>query len=162
MFTLKKIERKDVLYVFSGLSNPDIIKYYGISFDTLEATQEQMIWYDDLLINDTGIWWKIVSKDNCFVGACGFNDMTKEKAEIGFWILPDFWKQGYAFAAVSLIVAFAFETLRLNQLEAFVDSRNRACLQLLSKLGFKHIKTYKNYEDTDGSLIDLELHVKVA
>ena len=38
---LRQFVASDLEVVFKGLSHPDIIKYYGISYDSLEATLEQ-------------------------------------------------------------------------------------------------------------------------
>lgn len=38
---LRRFQETDLIAVYKGLSHPDIIKYYGISFDNLEATKEQ-------------------------------------------------------------------------------------------------------------------------
>lgn len=87
---LRQIQQNDIQNIYNGLSNPEVIKYYGISFSTLEATNEQMIWFKNLEETETGIWWAIRSKENdMFYGAGGFNGLSKEhkKAEIGFWLL---------------------------------------------------------------------------
>ncbi|WP_010227264.1 GNAT family N-acetyltransferase [Gillisia marina] len=91
---LRSITAADQENIFRGLSHPEVIKYYGISFKTFEATEEQMIWFQDLEKNETGKWWAIFnSETNEFLGAGGFNDLSKDlkKAEIGFWLLPEFW-----------------------------------------------------------------------
>jgi ribosomal-protein-alanine N-acetyltransferase len=59
---LRQIIDSDLENIFKGLSHPEIIKYYGVSFDSLEKTKEQMTWYADLEKNDIGIWWSICSK----------------------------------------------------------------------------------------------------
>ena len=61
---LRQFIKSDVENVYKGLSHSDVIKYYGISFDSLEATEEQMHWFADLVRNKTGIWWAICSSDN--------------------------------------------------------------------------------------------------
>ena len=84
---LRQFADSDLENVFKGLSHPDIIKYYGISFNSMEATKEQMAWFADLEKNETGIWWAICSKeDGRFLGAGGLNNISKvnKKAEIGF------------------------------------------------------------------------------
>ncbi|GAO28574.1 GNAT family N-acetyltransferase [Geofilum rubicundum] len=86
-FVLRQFNRKDLENVYKGLSDPRVIKYYGISFDTLEATKEQITWFRDLEQNKAGIWWAICNKDDLnFIGAGGLNDLDKEnrKAEIGW------------------------------------------------------------------------------
>ncbi len=84
---LRQFADNDLENVFKGLSDPDVIKYYGVSFQTLESTKEQMTFFAGLEKNETGIWWAVCSSDNqTFYGAGGLNSLNKEhkKAEIGF------------------------------------------------------------------------------
>lgn len=161
---LRQLENNDLEKVFEGLSHPDVIKYYGISFDSLEATKEQMSWFADLEKHKTGIWWAICSVDNkTFYGAGGLNDMKKEhkKAEIGFWLLPEFWRQGIMTEAIPLICNFGFDTLGLHRIEGFVDSGNINCKQALAKLGFKHEGTMIDCEISKGKFISLDIYAKL-
>lgn len=74
---LRPLVESDIEYVFKGLSHPDIIKYYGVSFDSLEATKEQMHWFSSLEKERTGMWFAICSLDNkTFYGAGGLNDLS--------------------------------------------------------------------------------------
>lgn len=84
---LRQFTERDLENVFKGLSHPDIIRYYGVSYRTLEETREQMAFFADLEKNETGIWWAVCSPDNeTFYGGGGLNALSKEhrKAEIGF------------------------------------------------------------------------------
>lgn len=84
---LRQFIKSDLENVFKGLSDPEIIKYYGVSYQTLEDTKAQMKFFADLEKEETGIWWAICSLDNnIFYGAGGLNSLNKEhkKAEIGF------------------------------------------------------------------------------
>jgi len=95
-FLLRQFVPSDLEQVYIGLSDPEIIKYYGVSYKTLEDTKAQMQFFADLEKEGTGIWWAVCSKDNqTFYGAGGLNSVSKEhqKAEIGFWLLPAFWGQ---------------------------------------------------------------------
>ncbi|WWL45482.1 hypothetical protein V5O39_08385 [Pseudomonas parakoreensis] len=46
---MRRIHRRDVDAIFTGLSHPQVIAHYGVSYNSLEATDEQMRWYDALL-----------------------------------------------------------------------------------------------------------------
>jgi ribosomal-protein-alanine N-acetyltransferase len=108
---LRQFVDTDIENVFKGLSHPKIIRHYGISFDSLEATKEQMAWFADLEKAGTGMWFAVCSLDNkTFYGAGGLNSLNKEhkKAEIGFWLLPDFWGQGIMKEAMPLICDYGF------------------------------------------------------
>lgn len=65
-------------HVFKGLSDPAVTRYYGVNYDSLEATQAQMDFFAELERNGTGIWWAIGSPDGqAFYGAGGLNNLSK-------------------------------------------------------------------------------------
>ncbi|WP_245984008.1 GNAT family N-acetyltransferase [Gillisia mitskevichiae] len=161
---LRSIIDSDQENIFFGLSNPDVIKYYGISFNTFEATREQMIWFQNLEKNGTGKWWTIYSSiTGEFLGAAGFNDLNKElkKAEIGFWLLPEFWGKGYMQEAMPLICDYGFNELELIRIEGIVESENLNCKRAIEKLGFTLESTSRDSELKKGKLISLDTYIKL-
>jgi ribosomal-protein-alanine N-acetyltransferase len=161
---LQQIEQDDIQNIYNGLSNPDVIRYYGISFDTLKATEEQMIWFKNLEETKTGIWWKISSRYNkIFYGAGGFNGLSNEhkKAEIGFWLLPEFWGNGYMQEAFSLICSYGFDHLKLNRIEGFVDSENQNCKRAIEKMNFKLEGTMRECEFKNGKYLNVDIYSKL-
>ena len=161
---LRQFVDSDIENVFKGLSHPDIIKHYGISFASLEATKEQMIWFADLEKDGTGTWFAVCSLDNkTFYGAGGLNSLSKEhkKAEIGFWLLPDFWGQGIMKEAMPLICDFGFDKLGLHRIEGFVESENTNCKNAMAKLDFQHEGTMKDCEIKNGKFISLDIYAKI-
>ena len=161
---LRQFTPEDLQNVYSGLSNPKVIKYYGISFKTLEATKEQLTWFGDLEKNGTGIWWAICDKKtNTFLGAGGLNNLDKKnrKAEIGFWLLPEHWGQGILSEAFPLIVEYAFEHLNLHRIEGFVESRNSNCKRAMTKVGFELEGTMRDCEVKNDVFISLDIYAKV-
>lgn len=163
-FTLRRFSTNDLENVYKGLSHPDVIKYYGISFDSLEATKEQITWFRDLEKNETGIWWAICSKDGkTFYGAGGLNDVDKEhkKAEVGFWLLPEFWGRGIMTEIMPLICEYGFKKLGLHRIEGFVESENRNCKKGLSKLDFIYEGTMRDCEIKGGRYISLDIYAMI-
>lgn len=161
---LRQFVESDLENVFKGLSHPDIIKHYGISFDSLESTKEQMTWFADLEKNETGMWFAVCSIDNkTFYGAGGLNDLSKEhkKAEIGFWLLTDFWGQGIMKEAMPLICNYGFDKLELHRIEGFVESDNTNCKNAMAKLDFQHEGTMKDCEVKNGKFISLDIYSKI-
>lgn len=45
---LKEVDADDVVNIHRRLSDPEVIGYYALHFDTLQDTKEQMDWYVDL------------------------------------------------------------------------------------------------------------------
>jgi ribosomal-protein-alanine N-acetyltransferase len=157
---LRNLIDSDLENIHKGLSNPDVITYYGISFDSLEATKEQMKWFAD----EEQFWWAIYSKDNeTFYGAGGLNNLSKEhkKAEIGLWLLPDFWGKGIMTEALPLICNYGFEKLGIHRIEGFVESNNKNCKKAMSKLDFKFEGTMEDCEIKNGAFISLDIYAKL-
>lgn len=161
---LRQFDESDIENVFKGLSHIDVIKHYGISFDSLEATEEQMTWFADLEKDGTGMWFAVCSSDNkTFYGAGGLNSLSKEhkKAEIGFWLLPEFWGHGIMKEAMPLICDFGFNKLGLHRIEGFVESENVNCKNAMAKLDFQHEGTMKDCEIKNGKFISLDIYAKI-
>ena len=161
---LRQFADSDLENVFKGLSHPEVIKYYGVSFQTLEATKEQMLFFADLEKNETGIWFAICSDDNkTFYGAGGLNNVSKEhkKAEIGFWLIPNFWGHGIMKEAMPLICNYGFENLDLNRIEGFVELENTNCKNAMAKLDFQYEGTMKDCEIKNDKFISLDIYAKV-
>lgn len=157
---LREIESSDIEHVFKGLSHPDVIKHYGVSFQSLEATKEQMEWFAD----DAQKWFAICSIDNTeFYGAGGLNDISKEhhKAEIGLWLLPEYWGKGIMREVMPLICNYGFEELHLHRIEGFVDSQNTNCKKAMSKLDFVLEGTMRDCEIKNGKYISVDIYSRL-
>ena len=160
---LRQFIESDLENVFKGLSHPDIIKYYGVSYQTLESTKEQMDFFAGLERNETGIWWAVCSPDDkVFYGGGGLNNLSKEhkKAEIGFWLLTEFWGQGIMTEAMPLICNYGFENLGLHRIEGLVETDNINCKRAMAKLDFQHEGTMKDCEIKNGKFISLDVYAK--
>lgn len=157
---LRKITESDLENIYNGLSNSDVIRHYGISFSSLEATKEQMTWFAD----SKQCWWAICSIDNkTFYGAGGLNDLSKEhkKAEIGLWLLPEFWGKGIMTEVMPLICNYGFEKLGIHRIEGFVETENQNCKKAMAKLDFQHEGTMKDCEIKNGKLISVDIYAKL-
>ncbi|RYF22675.1 MAG: N-acetyltransferase [Flavobacteriales bacterium] len=160
---LRTIAQTDLSHVFEGLSNPQVIKYYGVNYTSLKDTEEQMQWFANLEVEETGKWWAICDKDNAsFYGAIGINNYSElhQKAELGFWLLPAYWGKGFVREAANAVLNYCFKTLNLHRVEAFVESENSNSKSVLSKLGFELEGVMKDCEIKNGQFISLAIFAK--
>jgi len=63
-------------------------------------------------------------------------DWDRSKAEIGYWITPSLWGQGFAPEAVHLLARVAFRDLKLHRIAAGTFEFNSASGRVLLKTGF--------------------------
>lgn len=156
---LREIDEKDLANVFEGLSHPEVIRYYGISYSSLEATLKQMEWFKE----ESQMWWAICSPDNrVFYGAAGLNDLDpqEKKAEIGFWLMPQYWGNGIISEVVPKVVDYGLKVLDLDRIEAFVETENTNSKRVMDKLGFRLEKTLWNCELKNEKPISLDVYIK--
>ncbi|MBL0260578.1 MAG: GNAT family N-acetyltransferase [Saprospiraceae bacterium] len=70
------------------------------------------------------------------IGTCGLFDREGlEGIDIGFALLPDFEKQGYAFEAASIMRDSAFELFGVRFLSAITTDDNHSSQKLITALG---------------------------
>jgi len=162
--SLRGIRAEDIDFIYEGLSDPRVTAYYAVAFPTLEATREQMDWYAEIWRQRSGLWWSIRRRESGeLVGAVGFNNYEagNRRAEIGYWLLPQFWGRGYASEALEVVIRAAFDELRLHRIEAYVEQGNTASGRLLDRLGFTHEGTLRECEFKDGTYIDLLVYARL-
>lgn len=153
MIRFKKIDSEDLEFIHNALSNPKVTRFYGVHFNSMEETLEQMLWYRALIENKTGIWWKVQDiKSGEWVGASGFNDWDhKQKiAEIGCWVLPDFWGRGFGSEIMSRTILFGFSEMKLRAINGFVESDNEGIKKVLKRLNFEHLSSKSETDPKTG------------
>ncbi|HEV7330713.1 MAG TPA: GNAT family N-acetyltransferase [Flavisolibacter sp.] len=158
---LQEIKPKDQAFIFEGLSHPEVIPYYGVRYNSFEATEAQMDWYSQLAEQGSGLAWKMVEKQTGEkVGVIAVYAYKPEhnKAEVGFWLLPQFWNKGYASEALQSVNDYWKKVKSLHRMEAFVEEGNTASSKLLEKAGFHYEGTMRDCEIKHGKYISLLIY----
>lgn len=70
-------------------------------------------------------------------------------AELGYWIAEEYWGNGFAVEASSVLIKRAFECLDVERVYASYRVENNQSKRVLEKLGFKYYTklTNTNYEN---------------
>ncbi len=159
-FLLRRIVQNDLSTVFAGLSDPRVIVNYGVSYESPEATQRQLDWFENIFNDRTGIWWGISDPTTTdgLLGACGLNDIVvpHKRAELGYWLLPELWGKGVARECVKAILSYAFGELGIHRVGADVDIENIRSSTLLESLGFQLEGIRRGCEIKNGVFLDLK------
>lgn len=157
-FILGQVEDSDLPFLYEGLSDPVAMPHNGVYFNSLDATRAQLRWYAKNWNEGTGIHWKISRKEEGnFIGVISVYHYKAEhnKAELGYWILPRFWRQGIASEVIAPVVRFWQQEKGLHRLEAFIEVGNEASVRLLEKSGFQCEGTMRDCEIKFGKYISL-------
>lgn len=149
---------KDVNEVFELRSNPETMKYIPrpLVKNNDEALAHIKMILDKIETNE-GINWAIRLKDNPkLIGIIGFYRLQPEnyRAEIGYMTLPQFHGKGYVPEAVTRLIKYGFEDLKLHSIEAVIAPENYASEKVLQKCGFTKEAHFKESEFYEGKFLD--------
>jgi len=164
-FLLQRIQPDDQQFIFEGLSHPDIIPFYGVRYDSFEDTKKQMEWYEKSYRDGTGGPWKIVDKitgEKIGVVAYYYHKAEHKKAEVGFWLLPEYWNKGVTTEVLKAVIEYCRKEKDIHRLEAFVEEGNIASSKVLEKLGFVYEGTMKDCEIKNGKYISLLIYALLS
>ena len=94
--------------------------------------------------------------DESFLGWCTLGRWNPDfrSASLGYCLDAAAWGHGYATEAAEALLAWAFDTLDLNRVQAEADTRNGASARVLEKLGFVHEGTLREDCVVDGVVSD--------
>ena len=67
----------------------------------------------------------------------GFSD-ENDNCEIGYELLTNFQRQGIMKEAVEKVIDYAFNTIKVQKIEAFFHRDNQSSIKLLEKFSFKN------------------------
>jgi RimJ/RimL family protein N-acetyltransferase len=85
----------------------------------------------------TDYTFAVLLKPGVLIGMCGVH--PKGGWELGYWFGRPFWGNGYATEAGGRVVAFAFDDLSADKLNAGWFHDNPASGRVLEKLGFRRV-----------------------
>ena len=139
---LREMTLDDVAFYFRHFNNNKVVE--GCCFPgpkSLDAAREELELYCIRPFRENrGIRWGVVRREgNSLIGTCGYYDWNKAacRAEIGYDLDPAHWGQGIMTEALCAVLKYGFERMRLNRVQAIIDSRNVRSMKLVGRLGFK-------------------------
>lgn len=95
------------------------------------------------------------------IGVHPFDDVHRKSAELGYWLGPAYWGQGFATEAVQVIVKYGFELLGLERIQAGVYAWNEASSRVLVKSGFDLEGCMRRHAYKDGKFVDVLLYARL-
>jgi RimJ/RimL family protein N-acetyltransferase len=87
-----------------------------------------------------GVWILTSKSTGAFVGRALLRNVNIERndeIELGYAVMPEFWKRGLATEVSQAILKIAFENLHLAGVIAFTLPTNHASRRVMEKLGMK-------------------------
>lgn len=160
---LSSIEKDDAPELLLLRSSEKVMEYIDKEkLKTLEETETLIKRVNEDAANNDGITWKISVKENPgkLIGTIGFWRIIKThyRAEVGYMLHPDFWKNGLMKEALQAVIDFGFNTIHLHSIEAHINPGNAASAGLLEKLNFVREAYFKEDYFFRGKFLDSAIY----
>lgn len=138
---LRALSMSDEKEIFRLRSDEGVNKYLDRTRSaSIEEVRDFILKRVSAINNKDVLYWAIAQKTNDrLVGTiCYFNISNEDrKAEIGFELLPEFQGAGIMREALSTVIEFGINTMKLQRIEAYVHCENARSITLLKKFNFK-------------------------
>ncbi len=162
---LRPITTKDVDLAFSYMSNSEISK--DMSWDA-HKSKLQTLEYLKTVCGDfkkgKSVTWAVFYNKR-FVGVFSIiailrkhRSLTYNRAEIAYWLGPEFQGKGIMTKAGNLVLGFAFNSLGLDKLVVGHHIGNEGSEKLIKRLGFRFTYYEKNMFSKNGKWIDCKFY----
>jgi RimJ/RimL family protein N-acetyltransferase len=154
---LRWLTLDDAELMLAVWNDPTFIRYVGDrQIRTIEAARASLEEGALKLFSDYGYgpFRVALLSDDTPVGVCGlFRRLGLDEPDIGFAILPGYWRKGFAYEAASAVVGHAKYDLHLARLTAIVSPENNASIALIEKLGLQFERMHRLPGDDDDVAI---------
>ncbi len=148
--TLRELLITDAQEIFVLRSDSEINKYLDRQLSN--SIDDARSFINKIKENNSLYWAITLSDSDKLIGTIclyGFSD-ENDKCEIGYELLTNFQKQGIMKEAVEKVIDYAFTTIKVRKIEAFLHKDNQSSINLLEKLSFRNAN---EPDDTNPDLI---------
>lgn len=138
---LDKAKSDDAAFFFQLMNSHNWIKYIGDREIYSEKSAADHI--ENKLIrsyneNGYGLYKMTLKANDIAIGICGFVKRDYlEHADLGFAVLPEYERKGYAYEAARAVLEYGTKVLLLEPILAITSPDNLVSQKLLAKLNFK-------------------------
>ncbi len=159
---LVEIKTIDAIDILKFRSNKEAMKYIGKPLAKEIFEIEKLIKsMEEGIATNTAIAWGISLKNSSTViGTIGFHKIESEhyRAEIGYMLHPNYWRQGLMEEAIECILGFGFLNLNFHSIQAVIDPNNIASAAILTKFNFVEEAYLRENYFFNGSFQDTAIY----
>lgn len=142
--TIRPLKIEDAYTSVKWRNDPQVFKYTGNTYDHAITLQEELTWIKKVIQVEDEYRCAILV-DNQYVGNIYLTHIHNGKAEYHIFLgEKTIWGRGVAKRASLLILKYAFDVLKLYQVNLGVRLKNERAIELYKKLGFQ--ETSRNEE----------------
>lgn len=137
---LKELNTDILQHIFNTMSGTEIMSYLGLSsMAEVESEHEKLKKGYKTYRTDIKSFLLVHKETGKAIGRTGYHNWYQmhSRAEIGYAMSNDENKgKGYMKEALKPVIAYGFNEMKLNRIEAFISPTNTPSLRLINAYGF--------------------------
>lgn len=165
-FQLRQLHRADAPALLIQRSDARVMRYLDREPDTsLKQSVDLIDKINQSAADNLGITWGIArTGEDELLGTVGFWRLIPEhhRAEIGYGLHPDYWRQGIMSEVLATVLDFGFRQMKLHSVEANVNPDNLPSRKLLEKHGFVQEAYFRQNYFFRGQFLDSVIYSRLA
>ncbi len=159
---LRPLTLADTDFIFAHFSDPLVTRHLLDEPPlTDRAGAEEIIrfYLDPDGMSRYNRWGIHLKTENRLIGTCGYHQWShqNQRAEIGYDLSPAYWGQGMMSEALRRVLAYGYEQMGLNRIQAVVYVENDRSATLHTHLGFVREGLMRDYHALNGQYYDHRL-----
>ena len=135
---VRRFTLEDAPFIVTLLNSPNWLQFLGDRNIHSVADARQYLINGPLAsyeMHGFGLF-QVSLKDLTPIGMCGLIKRDGlEDVDVGFALLPEYTRQGYALEAAKAVMDYGYQQLRLPRIVAIVNPDNKGSISLLERLG---------------------------
>ena len=117
-------------------SNPDLARFVGGTKTPEESWRLMASYVGHTVMLGYGYLAVETKEKSQLIGTVGlWKSEPWPETELGYWLLPEMQRHGYAVEAATSVLNYAFQKLRLESVVSYIDKDNEPSIRLSKKLG---------------------------
>ncbi len=162
---LRKMASGDAVDVYAYARDPDVTRY--LPWEPHRSLYDARVFVASVLqryeAGESAPWGIELKADRCLIGAIEFRLYPQHsRGDLGYALRRTEWGKGYTTEAVRAALAFGFETLRLNRIEATCHIDNVASARVMEKAGMRLEAEFRQRSAYHGVLADERMYAALG
>ncbi len=163
--TLREIVPEDAEALFRIRSDERVMRHIlrPRQQDVSEAAQLIEVMRNAYAQNDSVVWGLSLHGQPDLIGNIVLWNIDKanHRAETGYLLHPDYWRQGLMDEAMTAVLEYGFRALNFHTIEAHTEAENEASGRLLLKHGFVQEAWFRENVLFEGRFHDMKVFGKI-
>lgn len=159
---LRPLKMRDAQDMYAYAQDPEVSRHvlweaHKSLRDTRAFLRSAKRQYRSGFPGSCAIEWKASGR---MIGTIGFMWINRDyrSAEVGYSLSRDYWNQGIMTEALRAVIAYGFNTLALNRIEAQHECDNPASGKVMENAGMRLEGTLRQRLRNKGRYVDVKLY----